>query len=175
MDVQMVWWPDEQDRLVELRQTSAPRLLFVEAGRQPPASTDCLEDWVRVPVDERELRARVTALAARAEHHGLRPDMDDDGLLRFRGRWVDLPRVERTLATALVERFGAVVGRETLVRRTWPQHRPTRNALDVHMSRLRRRIAPLGLGVRTVRARGYLLQAVTDTSADQGDGARWPK
>jgi len=170
MDVQMLRWPDEEDRLVHLRETSAPRLLFVEAGREPPLSDDCLEDWVRVPVDERELRARVSALTARAEHHGLRPEMDADGLLRFRAKWVDLPPVERAIAAAPVERFGAVVGRDTLTRLAWPEHRPTRNALDVHMSRLRRRIAPLGLGVRTVRARGYLLQAVTD----QGDGARWP-
>jgi DNA-binding response OmpR family regulator len=43
---------------------------------------------------------------------------------------------------------------------------PTRNALDVHVLRLRRRIAPLGLEIRTVRARGYLLQA-----AANGNGA----
>ena len=35
---------------------------------------------------------------------------------------------------------------------------PTRNALDVHVLRLRRRLAPLGLEIRTVRSRGYLLQ-----------------
>ena len=35
---------------------------------------------------------------------------------------------------------------------------PTRNALDVHVLRLRRRIAPLGLEIRTVRSRGYLMQ-----------------
>jgi len=29
----------------------------------------------------------------------------------------------------------------------------------VHMLRLRRRIAPLGVEVRTVRSRGYLMQA----------------
>jgi hypothetical protein len=37
------------------------------------------------------------------------------------------------------------------------------------MSRLRRRIAPIGLGVRTVRSRGYLLQA----RDEHGDGERW--
>ncbi|MGQ0805212.1 MAG: hypothetical protein ACT4PI_15290, partial [Actinomycetota bacterium] len=130
MDVVMVRWPDEEDRLVQLRETSAPRLLFVEAGREPPPSDDCLEDWVRVPVDERELRARVSALTARAEHHGVSPEMDDDGLLRFRGKWVDLPPVERGVATARVERCGAGVGRATLARRAWPVQRPTRNARD---------------------------------------------
>jgi DNA-binding winged helix-turn-helix (wHTH) protein len=59
-----------------------------------------------------------------------------------------------------MERFGAVVGRDLLAKRVWPGGAPTRNALDVHMLRLRRRIADLGLEVRTVRARGYLMQAV---------------
>ena len=71
-----------------------------------------------------------------------------------------LSPVERSLAAALVDRFGAVVGRDTLARRAWPGESPTRNALDVHMLRLRRRIAELSLEVRTVRARGYLLQAI---------------
>jgi biotin operon repressor len=34
------------------------------------------------------------------------------------------------------------------------------------MLRLRRRIAPLGLEVRTVRARGYLLQALDGAGID---------
>ena len=88
------------------------------------------------------------------------PTVDDDGLLRYRGRWVTLSPVERALAAALIDRFNAVVGRDTLVRRAWPGGSPTRNALDVHMLRLRRRISTLGLEVRTVRARGYLLQAL---------------
>jgi DNA-binding response OmpR family regulator len=66
--------------------------------------------------------------------------------------------VERSLAGALTERLGAVVGREPLAQRAWPGGLPTRNALDVHMLRLRRRLEPLGLEVRTVRSRGYVLQ-----------------
>jgi hypothetical protein len=34
------------------------------------------------------------------------------------------------------------------------------------MLRLRRRIAPLGLEVRTVRARGYLLQSLDGTAIE---------
>jgi DNA-binding response OmpR family regulator len=162
MDVVLVRWPEEADRLGGLRAARAPRLLFVEPGCEPPPASDCFEDWVSIPVDERELRARVSALVARTEGHGLRPELDGDGLLRFGGRWVDLPPVERALADALVERFGAVVGRDALTRRAWPAARPTRNALDVHISRLRRRIAPLGLGIRTVRSRGYLLHGISE-------------
>jgi hypothetical protein len=61
--------------------------------------------------------------------------------------------------SALLDRFGAVVSRDNLSRTGWPMGAPGRNALDVHMLRLRRRIAPLGLAIRTVRSRGYLLEA----------------
>ncbi|MCA1842891.1 MAG: helix-turn-helix domain-containing protein [Actinobacteria bacterium] len=69
------------------------------------------------------------------------------------------------MADALVVRFGAVVGRDTLRRSVWPGSSPGRNVLDVHVLRLRRRLAPLGLAIRTVRSRGYLLER-----ADQSDG-----
>ena len=62
-------------------------------------------------------------------------------------------------AGVLLDRFGAVVSRDNLSRTGWPMGAPGRNALDVHMLRLRRRIAPLGLAIRTVRSRGYLLEA----------------
>jgi len=73
---------------------------------------------------------------------------------------VPLSPVERSLAEGLLERFGAVAGRDALRKRAWPDGLPSRNALDVHMVRLRRRIAELALEVRTVRSRGYLMQAI---------------
>jgi len=158
-DVVLVHWPDERARLEALRASGAPRLLLVGNGLAPPEPIDVLEDWIRMPAAEHDLRVRVATLAARAGRAAPVPAVDDDGLLRFRGSWVTLSPVERALAAALVERFGAVVGRDTLTRRAWPGGTPTRNALDVHVLRLRRRIAPLDLEVRTVRARGYLLQA----------------
>ena len=60
---------------------------------------------------------------------------------------------------ALLERMGAVVSRDQLAKSGWPRGAPGRNALDVHMLRLRRRIAPVGLAIKTVRSRGYLLEA----------------
>jgi len=58
----------------------------------------------------------------------------------------------------MLERFGAVVSRESLGRAGWPDGAPGRNALDVHVLRLRRRLAPVHLAIRTVRSRGYLLE-----------------
>jgi DNA-binding response OmpR family regulator len=159
MDVVLVRWPEEEARLRQLRDTGSPRLLLLNGESEPPDSADCLEDWIRLPADDRDVRARVARLASRSETQLPAPEVDGDGLLRFRGRWVALSPVESALAITLVDRFGAVVGRETLARRAWPDGTPTRNALDVHMLRLRRRIAQLGVEVRTVRSRGYLMQA----------------
>ena len=58
-------------------------------------------------------------------------------------------------------RFGAVVSRDALSQAGWPEGAPGRNALDVHVLRLRRRLAPLSLVIRTVRSRGYLLEALS--------------
>jgi len=157
--VALIRWPEEQARLDELRAAGTPRLLLVGERLAAPPSVDPLEDWIRIPADDGDLRTRVETLAARAGAAQPRPAVDADGLLRHRGQWITLSPVERALAAALADRFGAVVGRDTLVRRAWPGGSPTRNALDVHMLRLRRRISALGLEVRTVRARGYLLQA----------------
>jgi two-component system OmpR family response regulator len=160
MDVVLVRWPEEHDRLEELRATGLPRLLLVGPDEQPPQPTDALEDWIRLSADDGDMRVRVATLESRVSGDQVRPEVDDDGLLRFRGGWVSLSPVERALAAALIDRFGAVVGRDSLARRAWTGGAPTRNALDVHVLRLRRRIAPLGLEVRTVRARGYLLQSL---------------
>jgi DNA-binding response OmpR family regulator len=159
-DVVLVRWPEETERLERLRAAGAPRLLLVGEDLAAPEPVDPLEDWIRLPAAEDDLRVRVSTLASRAGRTALAPTVDDDGLLRYRDRWVTLSPVERALAAALIDRYNAVVGRDTLVRRAWPGGSPTRNALDVHMLRLRRRIATLGLEVRTVRARGYLLQAL---------------
>jgi DNA-binding response OmpR family regulator len=160
MDVVLVRWPEEDERLEQLRAEGHPRLLLVDPQTSPPESADCLEDWIRLPADDRDVRARVATLAMRAANEQPAPEIDGDGLLRYRGGWVSLSPVEGALAAALVERFGAVVGRDALARRAWPAGAPTRNALDVHVLRLRRRIAELGLEVRTVRSRGYLMQGI---------------
>jgi hypothetical protein len=166
VDVALLRWPVEADRRDDLAAAGVPRLLLVEDGA-PPSPLDCLEDWVRVPAAEDEVQARVAGLIARAgHHHATVPELDEFGMLRFGGRWTSLPPVEARLTGALVERMGAVVSREALSRAGWPGGAPGRNALDVHVLRMRRRVAPLGLVIRTVRSRGYLLEvgSVTEHS-----------
>lgn len=158
MDVVLLRWPVDRERRTELHQAGQARLLLVEGNLAPPAVTDELEDWIRLPADEADLQARIAVLAARAHRGAPAPVLDDDGLLRFEGRWVSLPPVEARLMAALLGRYGAVVSRDALARAGWPQGSPGRNALDVHMLRLRRRVSPLALAIRTVRSRGYLLE-----------------
>ena len=159
MNVEVVRWPADSIRLAEMREAGVPRLLVVADDAEPPIPVDCLEDWVTTTAAEREVDARRLALSIRADQHAVRPLLDDDGLLHHRDAWVSLSPVEQSLASAMLDRFGAVVTRDMLADRAWPTGVPTRNALDVHVLRLRRRIAPLGLEIRTVRSRGYLMQS----------------
>lgn len=152
-------WPSEEPTRARLHAAGVPRVLLVEGMAPPPALADELEDWIRVPADEVDLHARVDAIERRARARGsASPTLDGDGVLRYAGAWVPLPPVEARLTGALIERTGAVVSRDALARAGWPEGSPGRNALDVHVLRLRRRLAPLGLAIRTVRSRGYLLE-----------------
>jgi DNA-binding response OmpR family regulator len=159
MQVALLRWPDEEPRRVELRGARSARLLLVAPEAPAPVVADPLEDWIRLPADDRDLQARIDGLTLRSQvrRPGL-PCLDDDGLLRLGDGWVALPPIEARLVAALVERFGAVVGREALLRAGWPQGVPNRNVLDVHILRLRRRLEEVGLSIRTVRSRGYLLE-----------------
>jgi DNA-binding response OmpR family regulator len=114
---------------------------------------------VRVPADEVDLHARVENLNRKAQSRAVvAPELDEDGVLRAGAGWVPLPPVEARLTSALIDRYRSVVSRDSLARAGWPTGAPGRNALDVHVLRLRRRISPLGLSIRTVRSRGYLLE-----------------
>ena len=161
-DVVLLRWPLERERRDDLAATGRPRLLLVEDGAAPPDPEDCVEDWIRVPAADADVNVRVRGLLERCRAHTTTaPVLDHDGVLRFGSSWVSLPPVESRLTVALLERFGAVVSRETLSRAGWPEGAPGRNALDVHVLRLRRRLAPVALAIRTVRSRGYLMEAAS--------------
>jgi len=168
VDVVLLRWPVERDRRAVLEQIGRARLWLVEGEASPPEVADELEDWIRVPAPESDVRARLSVLAQRSARRTSLPILDGDGLLRLDDRWVSLPPVEARLTAALLDRYGAVVSRESLAQAGWPEGAPGRNALDVHMLRLRRRVAPLGLVIRTVRSRGYLLERAAGAEERSG-------
>ena len=164
MDVAVVHWPAEAERLERLRAAREPRLVIVEHG-PPPVTPDELEDWLRAPADESDLRIRLATLRDRAARHSAAISLED-GVLRVGTRIVVLPPIQARLADALLERMNAVVGRETLAKRAWPDGAPEgRNVLDVHMAKLRRLLAGTGVDIRTVHRRGYLMHLVTADDA----------
>jgi DNA-binding winged helix-turn-helix (wHTH) protein len=71
---------------------------------------------------------------------------------------VALSPTEEQLCGLLIEAFGEVVSDTTLIATTWPRGTGTATGLRLQMTRLRRRIADLGLEVRSVRGKGYVLQ-----------------
>ena len=154
----LIQWPSDETLRIELEERRQPRLLLVEAGAAPPHCLDALEDWVRLPVSPSDRRARMLTLQQRADGGGpATPTLTEDGGLVFRGSTIQLSAHQADLARVMIDRFGAVVSRETLYRAAWPDRDVIDNNLDVTIGRLRRRLGQMGLRVRTVRSRGYLL------------------
>jgi len=161
MEVVLLRWPTEADRREQLRVDGVPRLLLVDADVAAPVPADDFEDWIRIPADAMDLHARVDALQRRAivSFAGrVLPVLDDNGVLWIGRSWVAVPPVEAGLMAAFLRDYGKVVSRDELTRAGWSDAPPGRNALDVHVLRLRRRVARLGLAIRTIRSRGYLLE-----------------
>jgi two-component system OmpR family response regulator len=156
-DVVILHWPEQADRIDELERLGIPRLLLVEPESAPPMSTSCIEDWLRMPVDDASLRARLVALAAHARRHPMVPSLDEHGQLSHRGETVFLSITDQRIAEVLVEHFGQVVSEATLLERSRPDNRNDQT-LRVNVSRLRRRVAPIGLAITCVRGHGYLMQ-----------------
>ena len=157
-DVAVVRLPDESRQLEELRRRGIPRLALVAPHAPPFTPVDLLEDWVRLPAAPVDVRARVLALAGRADESlERRPELTDDRLLRYGRWWVALAPADARLMAPLVDRFGSVVGRGELAKAGWPDGLPSRNSLDVQLGRLRRRLKGSGLTLRTVRSRGCVL------------------
>ena len=158
VDVALVHWPDEASKRDDLASSWTPRLLLVAKDAEPPELLDHLEDWIRLPASSRDTRARVAALSDRAQAlTALTPVVDAERILRFRNQQTQLSALQVRLVTPLIEQFAAVVDRLTVARAGWPAEPPSENTIDVQIARLRRRLEPIGLEIRTVRSRGFLL------------------
>jgi DNA-binding response OmpR family regulator len=158
-DVVVLRWPDERDQLPRLADARVPRLLLVEPGADPPVADDVLEDWVRLPSEDRDIRARLLTLRRRAVDTLSGPVIDHHCRLMYRNKWVPLSPIEVRLATALAEDFGLLVTEKVLLESGWPSGPPTSNALRVHLHRLRQRVRPLGLELKAIRSQGWVMQA----------------
>jgi DNA-binding response OmpR family regulator len=150
-EVVLVRWPQERSEAAGLVGTGVALLYLVEVEGEPPVPSTCLEDWVRLPGDERDLSARVRALEARVAVHRTPPAVDEEGQLVYHGQRLALSAGEARLARALVARFGDVVLDDELHEDAGGES--VRSAL----TRLRSRLRDTDLVLRRVRRRGYTL------------------
>lgn len=130
------------------------------------------DDYMAKPFDIREFEARVRSLLRRQA--GLRsstitlgPVTLDMTTRQFAANGVvlDLPPRERALLELLLTRAGKVVAKEAIVHSlTSLEDILSDNAIEQYISRLRRRLHPFGLVLRTVRGIGYLLEKQSDTA-----------
>lgn len=131
------------------------------------------DDYLVKPFAFSELHARIAALLRRAEAQGggnaetliTIGDLEIDLLKRRakRGsRLIDLKPREFSLVEFLARNAGRVVTRTMLLEQVWDYHfDPGTNVIDVHISRLRRKLeteseSPI---LHTVRGAGYRLDA----------------
>jgi hypothetical protein len=155
--VELVRWPEERERNVALAQSGQLRLLLVAPLAAPPTDWDPAVDWIRLPADDLDIWRRVVGLQHRVRRLPP-PTIDEYGLLRRGTAWVSLAPIEARILALLLEKPGSVCSRERLERAAWPDGVGSAHSLTAYIKRVRRRIAALGLAIRTVRQRGYFLE-----------------
>ena len=155
-DIVILQWPEHADRAARLVRTGVAHLLLVEPDATPPEIESCVEDWIRLPTSDDDLRARLIALRRRAERHPPVPTVDADGRLSYRESSIYLPPIEQRLVEMLARRFGTTVTNEELLA-VWPEG-DAPGSLRVHISRLRKRLGPMGLAIESRQATGYVMR-----------------
>jgi len=156
-------------RALRARKNPVPVLILTARGEPAERVTGLdlgADDYMVKPFDVGEFEARVRSILRR--HAGLHASDIQIGPVRFdmaARRFhvgedhLDLPARELALLELFFLRAGRVVGKDAIVQSlTTLDDSLSDNAIEQYVSRLRRRLHPHGLALRTARGLGYLLE-----------------
>ncbi len=156
-------------RRMRRRGDAAPVLMLTARGetRDRIVGLDAgADDYLVKPFDMDELEARLRALARRrtpetgtAERLGALEFNRGARRLSACGETIDLPRRELATLECLLDRRGRLVSKATLADHLYGAGADVEEkVVEVHISRLRKRLDPYGVRIRTARGLGYLLE-----------------
>jgi DNA-binding response OmpR family regulator len=143
--------------MVTAREALSDRVAGLDAGA---------DDYLVKPFKMPELEARVRALIRRSRR-GLPASITFGPLtltpgnprVDFKGTPVDLPSSEFILLQALAHNEGRPLSKDKIAAQLARDGEfPSDTAIEVCVHRLRRRLAPFGLSIRTLRGFGYWLE-----------------
>ncbi len=128
------------------------------------------DDYLAKPFAPEELLARVAALTRRGravrsrliEHGPLTIDLAKKRAM-VDGTPLDLSQREYAILEYLFSNIEAIVAKDKIAGAvaSWDEHMSA-NAIEVHISRLRAKLEPSGIRIRTIRGLGYLVEAWSD-------------
>ena len=122
------------------------------------------EDYVVKPFSTPELLARIEAVLRRSQGRSISREVRGNLSMDLVGRWVEqdgrsvrLTSKELSILWNLAQEPGKVMGRKELLDQVWGiDFDPGTTIFDVHLSRLRKKLASIGSrAIRTVRGKGY--------------------
>lgn len=143
--------------LLTARASTEERVAGLDAGA---------DDYLVKPFEMDELEARLRALLRRAPQD-LQTELvlgkllyrPDQRQVRIDGVAFDLPRRELSLLDALLRARGGVVSKGDLIGHLYGTGADVEEtAVEAHVSRLRKKLVPAGIDIRSQRGLGYALQ-----------------
>lgn len=160
----------------EIRAVSKVPIIFLSSRDHPMDMVMAMnmgaDDYVQKPFDADVLLAKIQALLRRTYSYGEEtPDVLEwngamidmkRGVIRMGGDEVELTKNEFFILTVLVESNNKIISRDELIRRLWDDERFVNdNTLTVNMTRLRQKLAEIGLGEAVVTKKGLGYMAIT--------------
>jgi DNA-binding response OmpR family regulator len=159
-------------RTLRMRRCRAPILIITAKGKIDDRVNGLdagADDYLIKPFNYQELLARVRALLRRPQN-SVNPVQqlanlaltDATGEVQCSGNPILLRRAERELLALLMRRDGRVVTKPVIEDILSPAKKVSHNALETHISRLRKALKGLDSGVviETLRGTGYMLRVL---------------